>query len=45
LQSFEKKEWQKPKLEILVIGKTMAGPGIAIPDDVQTDPDEMVHYS
>ncbi|WP_430509954.1 paeninodin family lasso peptide [Gottfriedia solisilvae] len=40
-----KKEWQKPELEVLNVGMTMGGPGIKIPDDVQNDPDEMVHHS
>lgn len=40
-----KKEWQRPELEILSIGMTMAGPGIAIPDAYQPDEDETVHYS
>ncbi|MEA3573918.1 paeninodin family lasso peptide [Peribacillus frigoritolerans] len=40
-----KKEWQTPKLEVLNINMTMAGPGITIPDSVQNDPDEMVHFS
>jgi hypothetical protein len=41
----QKKSWQQPMLEVLDINMTMAGPGIAIPDDVQNDPDEDVHYS
>ncbi|MGM1050378.1 MAG: paeninodin family lasso peptide [Bacillota bacterium] len=40
-----KKEWSAPALEILDIKMTMAGPGNAIPDGVQPDPDETVHYS
>jgi len=44
-----KKEWKNPKLDVLTIGMTMAGPGIAIPDAVQPDPDahenDVVHYS
>lgn len=40
-----KKEWSAPALEVLDIKMTMAGPGEAIPDGVQPDPDETVHYS
>ncbi|GIO99068.1 paeninodin family lasso peptide [Paenibacillus sp. FSL W8-0187] len=40
-----KKEWSVPALEVLDIKMTMAGPGSAIPDAVQPDPDEMVHTS
>ncbi|SIQ22564.1 hypothetical protein SAMN05878482_101685 [Peribacillus simplex] len=40
-----KKEWQTPKLEVLNINMTMAGPGITIPDATQNDPDETVHHS
>lgn len=40
-----KKEWNAPVLEVLDINMTMAGPGDAIPDGVQPDPDEMVHIS
>jgi hypothetical protein len=40
-----KKDWKKLELEILNVDLTFAGPGIATPDDVQTDPDENVHYS
>ena len=39
-----KKTWNKPELEILSINMTMAGPGVTIPDAVQNDPDEDVHY-
>ncbi|MBO0992522.1 paeninodin family lasso peptide [Bacillus sp. SD088] len=40
------KKWQEPKLEVLTIGMTMAGPGLSIPDAVQPDPDpeDTVHY-
>jgi hypothetical protein len=37
--------WEEPKLEVLDITNTMAGPGIKNPDGDQTDPDEDVHYS
>ena len=40
-----KKEWKSPYLETLGVENTMAGPGIRIPDEVQSDPDEDVHYS
>ena len=40
-----KKEWSIPALEVLDVNMTMAGPGAAIPDGVQPDPDETVHYS
>lgn len=44
-----KKQWLKPELEVLNVKMTMAGPGIATPDDVQPDPDapenDQVHYS
>ncbi|MEC2076072.1 paeninodin family lasso peptide [Metabacillus fastidiosus] len=40
-----KKEWKKPLLEILDINMTMAGPGFAIVDEFQNDPDETDHYS
>lgn len=40
-----KKEWQTPELDILSVTMTMAGPGIALADDFQADPDETVHYS
>ena len=41
------KEWKSPKLDVLTIGMTMAGPGVRTPDGVQPDPDpsDMVHYS
>lgn len=39
-----KKEWKSPKLEILDINMTMAGPGFTIPDGVQPDPDETIHH-
>ncbi|WP_339147752.1 MULTISPECIES: paeninodin family lasso peptide [unclassified Sutcliffiella] len=39
------KSWKKPELEILDVNMTFAGPGIRIPDAVQHDPDEDVHYS
>jgi len=46
----QKKGWQQPTLEVLDVNKTMAGPGIAVPDAVQPDqptpdPDEMLHHS
>ncbi|WP_168122818.1 paeninodin family lasso peptide [Paenibacillus sp. HB172176] len=44
-----KKAWQQPALEVLNVNLTMAGPGIAHPDDVQPDPDanehDVVNYS
>lgn len=40
-----KKEWSVPSIEVLDINMTMAGPGSAIPDAVQPDPDELVNYS
>ncbi|WP_143180099.1 paeninodin family lasso peptide [Domibacillus mangrovi] len=40
-----KKEWQTPKVEVLTVEMTMAGPGIKTPDAFQPDPDEMIHYS
>jgi hypothetical protein len=44
-----KKQWQEPKLEVLNVSMTMAGPGVKTPDAVQPDPDapaaDMVHYS
>ncbi|MEH7439032.1 paeninodin family lasso peptide [Neobacillus drentensis] len=42
-----KKEWKEPKLEVLSIEMTMAGPGLRYPDAVQTDPDpeDAQHYS
>lgn len=40
-----KMQWQRPELEVLSIGMTMAGPGLTIADLEQTDPDELVHYS
>ncbi|MFQ3544399.1 paeninodin family lasso peptide [Halobacillus rhizosphaerae] len=39
-----KKEWKSPNLEVLDINETMAGPGLAIEDDFQNDPDENVHH-
>jgi hypothetical protein len=43
------KIWKTPKLEVLDVTMTMAGPGIKTPDAVQPDPDapaaDMVHYS
>lgn len=45
----QKKTWQQPMLEKLDVTMTMAGPGIAKPDDVQPDPDahehDVVNYS
>lgn len=40
-----KKEWSTPTLEVLDVKMTMAGPGQAIPDAFQPDPDEHVNYS
>ncbi|MEH6943980.1 paeninodin family lasso peptide [Bacillus sp. JJ722] len=40
-----KKEWNAPKLEVLNVNMTMAGPGTTIPDSVQNDHDETVHHS
>ena len=40
-----KKQWNEPALEVLDMKMTMAGPGNAIPDAVQPDPDDMVNYS
>ncbi|RDI45695.1 paeninodin family lasso peptide [Falsibacillus pallidus] len=40
-----KKVWEEPKLEVLDVKMTMAGPGKATPDAVQDDVDETVHYS
>lgn len=44
-----KKTWNTPALETLEVNMTMAGPGIAMPDAVQPDPDaldaDVVHYS
>lgn len=40
-----KKEWSVPALEVLDMNMTMAGPGNTIPDGVQPDPDETIHYS
>lgn len=39
-----RKEWQAPELEVLDVRMTAAGPGSTIPDALQTDPDEDVHY-
>ncbi|WP_274648628.1 paeninodin family lasso peptide [Paenibacillus humicola] len=40
-----KKAWKEPQLEVLDVNMTMAGPGMAIPDAVQNDPDETDHYT
>ncbi|MHA6533901.1 paeninodin family lasso peptide [Paenibacillus sp. BAC0078] len=40
-----KKEYSKPELEVLDVKMTMAGPGVAIVDSFQDDPDEIQHYS
>ncbi|MBT2616223.1 MULTISPECIES: paeninodin family lasso peptide [Bacillaceae] len=40
-----KKEWEKPKLEILNVNLTMAGPGRRLPDAIQPDPDDPVKFS
>lgn len=49
MKQLEKKMWAEPVLEALDVSMTMAGPGIAKPDEVQPDPDapqdDMVHYS
>ncbi|MBD1378844.1 paeninodin family lasso peptide [Metabacillus arenae] len=39
-----KKNWKSPILEVLDLKETLAGPGLTIPDAVQTDPDEHVHH-
>ena len=41
------KKWYKPEIEVLTIRKTMAGPGLIIPDKENDDPDEVEadHYS
>ncbi|KKI91423.1 recombinase RecA [Bacillus sp. SA1-12] len=39
-----KKTWKTPELEILDVNMTMAGPGSTIPDAVQPDPNETIHY-
>lgn len=38
-----KKKWKSPELEILSVQMTMAGPGIAIPDEIYEDEDEVGH--
>ncbi|MCS0788058.1 paeninodin family lasso peptide [Cytobacillus firmus] len=42
-----KLDWQTPKLEVLDLRLTMAGPGIKNPDEFNDDPDdeEADHYS
>lgn len=40
-----KQEWNTPKLEVLNVEMTMAGPGIKTPDGHQPDPTEMIHFS
>ena len=40
-----KKVWNSLELEVLSVEQTMAGPGVTIPDGVQPDPDETIHYS
>lgn len=40
-----KKTWQQPALEVLNVNMTMAGPGIRTPDDIQPDPEELIHHS
>ncbi|NQX48310.1 paeninodin family lasso peptide [Paenibacillus tritici] len=40
-----KKEYSKPALEVLDVKMTMAGPGIAIADSFQADPEEIVSHS
>ncbi|GBG08888.1 hypothetical protein PAT3040_03500 [Paenibacillus agaridevorans] len=40
-----KKSWQQPQLEVLNVNMTMAGPGVRLPDDIQPDPTEVIHYS
>ncbi|MBD7939107.1 MULTISPECIES: paeninodin family lasso peptide [Cytobacillus] len=39
------KIWQTPILQELEIKRTMGGPGLQIPDAVQPDEDETIHYS
>ncbi|MCP3029180.1 paeninodin family lasso peptide [Halobacillus sp. A5] len=38
------RKWKEPKLEVLDVNLTMAGPGLTIPDAEQHDPDEDVHH-
>jgi hypothetical protein len=38
-----KKNWEEPKLEVLNINMTMAGPGIRDVDATYKDQDELVH--
>lgn len=38
-------DWKTPELQVLNVNLTMAGPGHKIPDAVQPDPDDPVHYS
>ncbi|RCW42711.1 paeninodin family lasso peptide [Paenibacillus prosopidis] len=45
MQNQEKKAWQQPALEVLDVNMTMAGPGIHLPDAVQPDPTEVIHFS
>lgn len=45
MQNLTKKEWATPTLEVLDVKMTMAGPGMHLPDAVQPDPTEVVHYS
>jgi hypothetical protein len=45
MQNQAKKEWNTPALEVLDVKMTMAGPGIHLPDAVQPDPTEVIHYS
>ncbi|MFB9325038.1 paeninodin family lasso peptide [Paenibacillus aurantiacus] len=39
-----KKQWNKPTMEALSVQMTMAGPGEVIPDAVQPDPTEIIHF-
>jgi hypothetical protein len=45
MQNEAKKQWQAPSLEVLDYKMTMAGPGVHLPDAVQPDPTENIHYS
>jgi hypothetical protein len=45
MQNQAKREWNAPALEVLNVKMTMAGPGIHLPDAVQPDPTEVIHFS
>ena len=45
MQNQEKQAWHKPSLEVLEVNMTAAGAGIHLPDSVQPDPTEVIHYS